>query len=93
MFFYLLNFSLFYLVGNSLGIPIILRTPVVPNIEQGIEQISNFAKDLKNIYKYELLPYHPLGETKRQALGLKQSDFREPTSQEMKELEQYAFIR
>lgn len=79
--------------ANSLGIPIILRTPVVPNIEQGIEQISNFAKDLKNIYKYELLPYHPLGETKRQALGLKQSDFREPTNQEMKELEQYAFIR
>ena len=78
---------------DTLGVPIILRTPVIPNIEQGIDQISNFAKSLKNVQKYELLPYHPLGEPKRQALNLKPAGFREPTDIEMKELEQYAFVR
>ncbi len=79
--------------ADALGVPMILRTPVVPGICQGIPQISAFAKSLKNVYKYELLPYHPLGEAKRQALGLAPAEFRVPGKEEMKELEQYAFLR
>ena len=78
---------------NGLGIPIIARTPVIPDIEQGIPEISAFLKGLENVRRYELLPYHPLGEQKRAALGLKPTDFNIPTKQQMKELMQYVFIR
>ena len=53
---------------NTMNIPIIVRTPVIPEIEQRIEQISEFLKGLENIKQYELLPYHPLGESKAVAL-------------------------
>ena len=79
---------------DSLLVPIIARTPVIPNIDQGIESISKFLKKLKNVKKYELLPYHPLGKEKRTALGLEAGeDFIIPTKEYMKELEKYVFIR
>ena len=78
---------------NRLGVPIIARTPVIPEIEQGIPEISEFLSGLKSVIKYELLPYHPLGESKRVALGLEPSEFTVPTKEHMKELSQYVFIR
>ena len=78
---------------DTLGVPIIMRTPVIPEIEQGIFDIHNFAKELKNVVKYELLPYHPLGNTKRAALGLKEDGFTVPANQYMEELKKYAFVR
>jgi len=78
---------------NELGIPIIARTPVIPEISQGIDEICVFLKQLDNVIKYELLPYHPLGGAKREALGLAGLDFTIPTAAYMKELEQYVFIR
>ncbi len=54
---------------NTLGVPIIMRTPVIPGIEQGIDKIGEFAKSLCNVIEHELLEYHPLGEEKRKALG------------------------
>jgi formate C-acetyltransferase len=41
----------------------------------------------------ELLPYHPLGEGKRLALGLPETHFTVPTKDYMKELQRYVFIR
>lgn len=79
--------------ANELGIPIIVRTPVIPEIDQGIDKISEFAKSLQNVIQYELLPYHPLGTSKRQALGLPPDGFSVPDKQKMKELNQYVFIR
>ncbi len=79
--------------ADGLGIPIILRTPVIPEIEQGIGEIAAFAKTLKNVVQYELLPYHPLGEGKRRALGAAESGFTVPSKERMKELEKYVFIR
>lgn len=78
---------------DELGIPIIARTPVIPEIEQGIDKISQFLKGLKNVKQYELLPYHPLGEAKRTAMGLEKKQFSVPSKEYMKELEQYVFIR
>jgi hypothetical protein len=39
------------------------------------------------------LPYHPLGESKRAALGLEKQGFTVPKKEFMKELEKYVFIR
>ena len=78
---------------NTLGIPIIVRTPVIPEIEQGIAEISSFVHSLENVIRYELLPYHPLGESKRIALGQPKTGFTIPSKDYMKELEQYVFIR
>ena len=78
---------------DKLGIPIIARTPVIPEIDQGIPEISEFLSGLRNVIQYELLPYHPLGESKRQALGLAPLEFSVPTKEYMKELSQYVFIR
>lgn len=78
---------------NQLGIPIIARTPVIPELSQGIDNISEFLKQLEHVKQYELLPYHPLGGAKREALGLEADGFTVPSVEYMKELEQYVFIR
>lgn len=78
---------------NEMGIPVIARTPVIPGITQGIAEISAFLKELDHVIKYELLPYHPLGDAKREALGLPAEQFEIPSAEYMKELEQYVFLR
>jgi len=78
---------------NTLGIPIIARTPVIPEIDQKIDKISEFLQSLDNVVKYELLPYHPLGKAKAAALGIDTVHFTTPTKEQMKELNKYAFIR
>ena len=82
-----------FLLLNELNIPIIARTPIIPGIEQGIGEISEFLKKLQNVKKYELLPYHPLGNSKRKALGMEENKFEIPSKEYMKELDKYAYIR
>ncbi len=78
----------------SIGVPTLARTPVIPNIDQGIDKIAEFLRGLDNVFGYELLPYHPLGESKRAALGLDPcEEFSVPTKEFMKELEKYVFLR
>ncbi len=81
------------LKANRLDIPIIVRTPVIPQIKQKIEEISKFLKPLKNVIQYELLSYHPLGEEKRRSLGLENNEFTVPSGEYMKEVGKYVFIR
>lgn len=78
---------------NNIGVPIIARTPVIPEVEQGIDEISKFLKALENVKKYELLPYHPLGTEKSKALGTENNEFTVPTKHYMKGLDKYAYIR
>lgn len=55
------------------GIPITVRTPVVPGYNDSAENISgiaSFIKDLPNIQEYELLPYHNLGASKYASLAI-----------------------
>ena len=77
----------------ALGVPMIARTPVIPGVDQGIDRIAAFLRPLENVKKYELLPYHALGDAKRLAMGLPEAPFTVPTPERMKELNQYAFVR
>ena len=78
---------------NKIGIPIIARTPVIPEINQEIDKISEFLKTLENVKRYELLPYHPLGISKQKALGIDGKEFSVPSREYMKELDKYVYIR
>jgi len=78
---------------NRLGVPIVARTPVIPEIDQGIPQIAEFLRTLSNVKQYELLPYHPLGLEKQRALGTAPTPFSVPKKELMKELNQHVFLR
>ena len=58
---------------DGLGKQMIIRTPVVPGVNDNIEEllpIAEFVNSLKNVVYYELLPYHSLGSGKYIALGM-----------------------
>ena len=79
---------------NTLDIPIIARTPVIPEINKEIDKISEFLKTLNNVVEYELLPYHPLGVAKQKAIGKAGvTEFTVPTKEYMQEVGRYAYIR
>ena len=78
---------------DKLGIPIIARTPVMSGVNdsrENIEATRDFFLGLKNIVKYELLPYHPLGVTKAKALRKEYREFSAPDKTKMEELKKYA---
>ena len=53
---------------------LIVRIPVIPGFNATIEEtteIAHFAKKLPGVEEVHLLPYHPFGECKYQALGRK----------------------
>jgi len=73
----------------ALGIPLILRTPVVPGVNATPEQIApiaEFAAGLPNLKYYELLSYHPLGLSKSAALGREAQEFEKPAREMMERL-------
>ncbi|MBR7165714.1 MAG: radical SAM protein [Clostridia bacterium] len=78
---------------GTLSTPVRGATPVIPEIHQGIEEISRFLYGIETVREYVLLPYHPIGTQKAEALGKKQRAFSVPTEEFMKEARQYAFIR
>ncbi len=52
---------------DTLGIPIIVRTPLIPNVtdsEGNLTAIADYIKDMKHLRRYELLNFNPLGEGK-----------------------------
>lgn len=54
-------------------IPLIIRTPVIPGINDNAESIgmiADFISGSENLLYYELLPYHPLGTDKYFRLGI-----------------------
>ena len=84
------------LAAASLGIPMLARTPVVPGVNadgETLGEIRAFLEAIPAVYRWELLPYHPLGISKRQALGMEITEFEIPTKKTMEELQQYAFLR
>lgn len=73
------NCMIFNNIGRSslLGIPVIVRTPLIPGVTDSIENIKPIAEymsKMNNIMYYELLNYNPLGSSKREALNT-QDDF------------------
>jgi len=81
--------------ANALGIPMIIRTPIIPGVNDTAENVSataEFLRTLKNVTAYELLPYHPLGISKAAALGIEMQEFAVPTAKQMEELKKYAHL-
>jgi len=76
-------------LGASYG-PIVVRTPVVGGVNDTEEEISNIARfieGMEGLLYYELLPYHALGNPKRQSLGLpEERSFHTPSKERMREL-------
>lgn len=59
---------------DKLGIPIIVRTPLIPNVTDTDENLiatAEFVSKMKNVRYYELLNFNPLGDTKYCALRSK----------------------
>jgi pyruvate formate lyase activating enzyme len=80
-------------LADALGVPIIVRTPIIPTVNDTVENVKEsaaFLRTLNNVVKYELLPYHPLGLSKARALGRDMTEFSVPTKEKMKELSAYA---
>lgn len=56
---------------NELNIPFIVRTPLVPGATddaENIAAIANYMKDMKNLRRYEVLNFNPLGAQKYKGL-------------------------
>jgi pyruvate formate lyase activating enzyme len=73
----------------ELKLPLILRTPVIPGINDSadnIGRIAAFAATLPSLKYYELLAYHPLGVDKARALGKQMKRFETPSAENMKAL-------
>ncbi len=57
---------------DRLGIPLIVRTPLIPgatDTPQNLREIAGFVKTLRNARYYELLNFNPLGGTKYKAMS------------------------
>lgn len=56
---------------DSLGVPFIVRTPLIPDTTdsaQNIGAIADYIKDMKNLRRYEILNFNPLGAQKYKGL-------------------------
>ena len=82
-----------FIMLDLLKVPFIVRTPIIPEVNDTPEEImaiTDFIKNFSNLKGYELLPYHPLGESKREALGMKLTEFKTPDRAKMEDLRKYA---
>lgn len=64
---------------SGLGIPFIVRTPLIPGVTDGdenIREIAEFLKGVEGLAYYELLNFNPLGEAKYRSL-CRENPFRE----------------
>ncbi len=69
------NQTIFNSIGRTsrLGIPMIVRTPLIPGVTDSLENlhaIAEYISKMDNIVRYEVLNFNPLGGTKREALGV-----------------------
>lgn len=58
---------------SGTGIPMIIRTPVIPGVNDSasdIEKISRFLSTLPNLMYYELLNFNPLADDKYRSLAM-----------------------
>lgn len=73
---------------NRFKIPTILRIPLIEGVNADIDNIrrtAKFAKENIDIPKIELLPYHNLGDSKYEVLGLQKpsGQFKAPTAEHL----------
>ncbi len=66
-------------------IPVIVRTPVIPGVNDTPEDIGAIAdhlRDMPNLLYFELLKYHPLGTGKNRTLGIENARILTPPPDE-----------
>jgi len=83
---------------DELGIPVEIRMPMIPGVNDSIENLSaaaEFLGGIKNIQRIKLLPYHKLGEGKYERLGMeyKLKDVEPPSKTRMEELTEFVRSR
>lgn len=74
---------------SQLGIPMLVRTPVVSGVNDSLEEISaiaEFLSALSNVQYYELLTYHPLGLSKPVSEHFQPQAFEKPSKEKMRAL-------
>lgn len=76
---------------DALGRPLVIRMPVIGGVNDRpdeIESIADFLAGLSSVEQYDLLPYHPLGTGKREALGLAAPppELHKPSAEQLKTL-------
>lgn len=77
------------------GIPLVIRTPVIPGYNDSRENIARtaeFLKSVRNLRYYELLSYNPMGNDKRRRLGLPVAEIQVPEKAYMRSLAKTADI-
>lgn len=68
-----------------------IRVPVIPDVNDSIEEIQkikDFLKTIGTAEKIELLPYHAMGENKYRAIGKEPQIFKTPDAENMKRLKE-----
>ena len=74
------------------GAPVLIRIPVISGVNDTAEEmlkIKNFLKSHGAPVGTELLPYHPLGESKYEALCKKAVKFCAPEDEKIQELKEF----
>lgn len=73
---------------NASSTPIILRCPIIPGVndrEEHLQGIIDLYKQFEHIKNIEVMPYHNLGEGKKERYGTEcQEVFRTPSENEIK---------
>jgi len=73
---------------DAVGVPIVIRVPIIPGLNDSYENISetaNFIRKLNSVVSVDLLPYHRLGVTKYKMLGRDYAlkDLKQPSKEYM----------
>lgn len=79
------------LLSQEKKIPLIVRTPIIPSFNDSVENMESMArfikKELPTCLEVNLLPYHPLGVSKKEQLEDEDNEcFERPTAEKMAEL-------
>jgi pyruvate formate lyase activating enzyme len=75
--------------------PLIVRTPIVPGVNdtpEQVAQIAEFVKQLPNLLYYELLPFHPMATSKYDSLDIdyRARSLKRPSKEQMDALTKVA---
>lgn len=75
-------------VINDIGIPFVLRLPVIPGINARSDhflKVKALSKDMDGCQKIEIMPYHTLGKYKYMQLGRRYlcADIKEPCKEQI----------
>jgi len=75
----------------SVGANIWIRIPIIPSVNDTVDEMKSIKRFLDEYgppEKIELLPYHPMGESKRRALGKTPQVFETPDAAAMQSLKE-----